>query len=292
MLSLHNFGGNPSMKKVLFLLLSVCAAGLLTGVAAAQTQIVAPSAGITDTTLLPLNVSGLSVCPGVEFEIRYDFHVITINGITSAPQYRGTISILPNINNAMGSARVLVISTNGITAGAPAPLLMINVSVNGTGYTPLQVQNAKWVSADFNSVAFDTATSGLITTNGATVPPASVITTLPPVTIAASPVLGTPTTLPTLDLPTPAETTTPAEQVSFGVPVTTTVPLPERTMVLFSPAPTETGAGVPTPTETTTPLPGLTAQPTSTQKSPGFSFVIAFTASGLAALAYLGFRKV
>jgi hypothetical protein len=180
MLSLHNFGGDPTMKKILFLLLCVCATGLLAGVVAAETQIIAPSAGITNSALLPLNVSGLSVCPGVEFELRYDSGVITITGVTSGPRYRGTISIVPNINNAVGLAKILVISTNGITAAEPATLLMINVSVNGTGYTPLQLQNAKWVNAGFNSVAFDTATSGLITTNGATVPVAAVVTTLPP----------------------------------------------------------------------------------------------------------------
>jgi len=291
-----------TMKKILFLLLSVCAAGLLTGAAAAQTEIIAPSAGITNTTLLPLNVSGLSVCPGVEFELRYDFHVITITGVTSAPQYRGTISIVPNINNAVGLTRVLVISTNGITAGTPAPLLMINVSVNGTGYTPLQLQNAKWVSADFNSVAFDTATSGLITTNGATVPAAEVTTLPSPPPATATPVTAqaNPTELPTLDLPPPSGTSAPVTRESPAIPVITTAPVPERTMVLFSP--TETGAGVPTltetgsvaapPAETPSALPSLTTEPTATQKSPGFSFLIALAASGLAAVAVLCSRKV
>jgi len=282
-------------KKIQFLILLVCAVGLPTGVAAAQSQIIAPSAGITNPALLPLNVSGLSTCPGIEFELRYDNRVIAITGVTSAPQYRGTISTVPNINNAAGSARFIVISTSGITAGAPVPLLMINVSVSGTGYTPLEVQNAKWVRADFTSVPFDTVENGLITTNGATVPPAVTVTTLPsppPATAIPAQVQATLTEYPTLDLPTPSGTMPPEPQASFTLTVMTTAPVPERTMVLFSPAPTETGSGVPAPAETTTPLPDLTAQPTATQKAPGFSSVIAFTASGLAALAYLGSRKV
>ena len=264
---------------------------MVTGTAAAEpTTITAPSAGIYNTTTLPFNVSGLAGSPGLEFELRYDSSILSITSVVSGPAYQSA-NVIPNVNNNAGAAKILVISTDGITAASPSPVILVTFTVKGTGYTPLQLQNAKWVNAGFNSVAFDTATSGLITTNGATVPPVAVITTLQPAVITASPVLGAPTTLPTLNLPTPAETTTPAEQVS-GVPATTTVPVPERTMVLFSPAPTETGAGVPAPAETTTPLPSLTAQPTATQKAPGFSSVIAFTASGLAALAYLGSRKV
>lgn len=280
------------MKMIQFLLLSVCATALLAGIAAGETRMSAPSAGIMNATLLPLNVSGLSVCPGVEFELRYDPGVITISGVTSGPRYRGTISIVPNINNAAGFARILVISTSGITAPEPATLLMINVSVNQTGYTPLQLQNAKWVTAGFNSVPFDTVTSGLITTNGATVPVAAVVTTLPPAPpIPAGPVYppANPTELPTLDLPTPSGTTAPVTPESPAVTAIATGPVPERTLVLFSP--TETGAVAATPTGTTTPPATQAAQPTETRKSPGFSWPVALAASGLGAVAVLWSRR-
>ena len=289
------------MKKILFLLLCVSAAVMLAGAAAAQTEIIAPSADITNPALLPLNVSGLSTCPGIEFELRYDNRVIAITGVTSAPLFRGKLSTVPNINNAAGTARVIVISTSGITAGAPVPLLMINVSVSGTGYTPFEVRNAKWVRADFTSAPFDTVKNGLITTNGATVPPAVTVTTLPPpppTTAIPVQLQAQLTEYPTLDIPAPSGTEPPepgASPVTEESPVLTPVPsapVPERTMVLFSPAPEETGAVAPMPTETTTPLPGLTAQPTTPQKAPGFSSVIAFIASGIAVLAYVGTRKV
>jgi hypothetical protein len=283
------------MKKITFLLLFVYAAGVLAGAAAAQTQIIAPSAGITDPTLLPLNVSGLSTCPGIEFELRYDSRVIAISGVTSAPRYRGTMSVVPNINNAAGTARVIVISTSGITADTPVPLLMINVSVNGTGYTPLEVQNAKWVRADFNSVPFDTVENGLITTNGATVPPAVTPTTLPsppPTTAIPAAVQATFTEYPTLDLPTPSGTVTTEPAESPAVTATATLPVPERTMVLFSPAPAETATAGAPPAEMTTAPGAAEALPTATQKSGGFSFPVAFTAAGIAALAYLGRRRV
>jgi hypothetical protein len=280
------------MTRNFYVILFFIAIVMMTGSAAAEpTTITAPFADIYNITTLPFNVSGLSGSPGLEFELRYNSSVLAITSVVTAPAYRSS-NVIPNVYNDAGIAKILIISTNGINAASSTPVILVTFTVKGTGYTPLQLQNAKWVSADFNSVAFDTTTSGLVTTNGATVPPASVITTLPPAVVTAPLVPGTPATLPTLDLPTPAETTIPAEQETSGVPVPTTVPVPERTMVLFSPGPTETGAGVPAPAETTPLLPALTAQPTTTQATPGFSSVIAFTASGLAALAYLGIRRV
>ena len=290
------------MKKILFLLLCVSAAVMLAGAAAAQTEITAPSADITNPALLPLNVSGLSTCPGIEFELRYDNRVIAITGVTSAPLFRGKLSTVPNINNAAGTGRVIVISTSGITAGAPVPLLMINVSVSGTGYTPLEVRNAKWVRADFTSAPFDTVENGLITTNGATVPPAVTVTTLPPpppTTAIPVQVQAQLTEYPTLDLPAPSGTVPPEPGASPAVteesPVVTVIPptpVPERTMVLFSPAPAESAAGGASPAATPIAPEAPVAQPTTTQKAGSVVPAVALAAFGIAALLYLARRRM
>jgi hypothetical protein len=291
------------MTRIWYLILFFIAIVMMTGSAAAeQTTITAPSAAIYNATSLPFNISGLSGSPGLEFELRYNSSVLAVTGVAAAPAFRGS-NVIQNVNNDAGTAKILMISTNGITAAYPSSVILVTFTVKGTGYTPIQVQNAKWVSANFNSVAFDTVTNGLVTTNGATVPVAAVFTTIPPPPpTTATPVhpQANPTELPTLDLPTPSGPSAPAVEESPATPVITTAPLPERTMVLFSP--TEAGAGVPTPNETATvavtpaqtisALPVLTAEPAETQRSPGFSFIIALAASGLAAVAVLCSRRV
>ncbi|MDI6867366.1 cohesin domain-containing protein [Methanoculleus sp.] len=146
----------------IFLLLCVSLVG---GVQAAS-LLEAPS-GSADGTWLPVMVSGISQATSVQFDLRYDPAVVTLDGIQLAPAYAGA-SMTVNTNEA-GRARVLVIFPDPVNIPSPTAVVEVAFSVAGGGSSSLTLEDARWSDFPaFSSIAFESVAAGGVTAGTAT----------------------------------------------------------------------------------------------------------------------------
>jgi len=141
----------------IFLILCVSLVG---GVQAAS-LLEAPS-GAADGTWLPVMVSGISQATSVQFDLRYDPNVVTLDGIQLAPAYADA-SMTVNTNEA-GRARVLVIFPDPVNIPSPTAVVEVAFSVAGGGSSSLTLEDAHWSDFPaFSSIAFESVAAGGVT---------------------------------------------------------------------------------------------------------------------------------
>ena len=143
----------------LAILLILCTS--LAGGVQAASLLEAPS-GSADGRWLPVMVSGISQATSVQFDLRYDPGVVTLDGIQLAPAYADA-SMTLNTNEA-GRARVLVIFPDPVDIPSPAPLVEVAFSAAGGGSSSLTLEDARWSDFPaFSSIAFESVAAGEVT---------------------------------------------------------------------------------------------------------------------------------
>lgn len=149
--------------RTIAILLILCVS-LVGGVQAAS-LLEAPS-GAADGTWLPVMVSGISQATSVQFDLRYDPTVVTLDGIQLAPAYADA-SMTVNTNEA-GRARVLVIFPDPVNIPSPTAVVEVAFSVAGGGSSSLTLEDARWSDFPaFSSIAFESVAAGGVTADTA-----------------------------------------------------------------------------------------------------------------------------
>jgi len=147
----------------LVIFLVICAS--LAGGVQAASLLEAPS-GSADGGWLPVVVSGISQATSVQFDLRYDPGVVTLDGIRLAPAYADA-SMTLNTDEA-GRARVLVIFPDPVDITSPAPLVEAAFSAAGGGSSSLTLEDARWSDFPaFSSIAFESVAAGEVTASTA-----------------------------------------------------------------------------------------------------------------------------
>ena len=123
----------------LAILLILCTS--LAGGVQAASLLEAPS-GSADGRWLPVMVSGISQATSVQFDLRYDPGVVTLDGIQLASAYADA-SMTLNTNEA-GRARVLVIFSRPRRYTVPGTAGGGGLSAAGGGSSSLTLEDARW----------------------------------------------------------------------------------------------------------------------------------------------------
>ncbi|MFA5415251.1 MAG: lectin like domain-containing protein [Methanoregula sp.] len=113
-------------------------------------------------TSTPIRVMNLPGGTGISFNLTYDPSVIRVNEITVNESYASGSSL--EVNATPGLIRLAFTRTEGITVGAPVPLLFLNTT--GTGpvgaSTPLVFGHAMWSNTSFGSQPLETVNGSIL----------------------------------------------------------------------------------------------------------------------------------
>ena len=151
--------------RTIAILLILCVS--LAGGVQAASLLEAPS-GSADGAWLPVKVSGISQATSVQFDLRYDPAVVTLDGIQLAPAYADA-SMTINTNEA-GRARVLVIFPDPVDIPSPTAVVEVAFSVAGGGSSSLTLEDARWSDFPaFSSIEFESVAAGGVTAGTAEV---------------------------------------------------------------------------------------------------------------------------